>query len=528
MLRRIIAIPQVFRLIPARQQPDLQSSAGKCENLMQGEPSNDAIVNKILSGARWATVLRMVAQIISWTCTIFVVRFISQEDYGLNAMLEAPAELLLLVSTFGLETALVRARSVGQAELRSTFGWLLLLNGTLFVAYFFSSGLIADYFNEPRLEQLGKILAFVFLFVPFRVIPNAMLDRELKFKPRALAELVTSIVSAIATLIMAILGAGIWALIAGLLLNRALHMMILMALQPWFLRPSLRFREVKELIAFGGTMTLASAVAITGYMLPTLIAGPRLGPEALGIFVVSLQLALLPLSKVMPVINPIIFPAFSKFQGQRATIAHYMEKSVGIAALALLPPMVGLACVAEECVPAGIGEKWSPAVLPLALLSLSVPFRGLTSFIRQVLGAVGQPGLAVKSTVATWVLLFVLIVMGVNHGIMALVIAVLIAETTTTLVTIHLSTQAIDTSFSRIAFALRPAIVCSAVMAICVIGVKYLLLNQLGTVRLVGEIATGAVTCVVILRVFFAGQLRYRASVTEALSALTEDRDIRT
>ena len=140
---------------------------------------------RILAGARWATVLRMVAQIISWTCTIFVVRFISQEDYGLNAMLEAPAELLLLVSTFGLDTALVRARSVGQAELRSTFGWLLLVNGTLFVAYFFSSGLIADYFNEPRLEQLAKVLAFVFLFVPFRVIPNAMLDRELKFKSRA-------------------------------------------------------------------------------------------------------------------------------------------------------------------------------------------------------------------------------------------------------------------------------------------------------------------------------------------------------
>src|SRR5574340_828144 len=149
--------------------------------------SNNEIVEKILFGARWATILRLTGQIISWLSTIVVVRFISPEDYGLNAMLEAPLELMALLCTFGLDLALVRTKNVEETELRSVFGWLLVINGLLFLAYFFGSSLIAIYFGEPRLEPLAKVLAFVFLLVPFRVVPNALLDRNLKFKLRAFA-----------------------------------------------------------------------------------------------------------------------------------------------------------------------------------------------------------------------------------------------------------------------------------------------------------------------------------------------------
>jgi len=473
---------------------------------MPREQDNSAIVEKILSGARWATALRLVAQSVSWLSTIFVVRFISQEDYGLNAMLESPLEFLFLLSTFGLDTALVRAHSVRREALQSTFGWLLVINGALFLAYFFGSTLIATYFNEPRLENLAKVLAFVFLLVPFRVIPNALLDRELKFKLKAFAELATSIVTSIVTLILAMLGAGIWALITGIILARTMHMLILMIIEPWFMRPRLVFSEVRGLISFGGTMTLSSAVAITGYMLPAIIAGPRLGPEALGVFVVSLQFALLPLSKVMPVINPIIFPAFSKFQEQHAAIANYMEKSIGFAALILLPPMLGLACVAQEFVPVVLGEKWLPAAVPLALLSLSVPFRGLSSFIRQVMGGIGHAGLTLKSTVFTWVVFFSSIMIGVNHGVDGLVAAVLVTEPLVTLVTIALCKRVMDTSYSQIARRLFPAMSCCTLMSIGVFGTKALLSGQSTVTILSIEIAVGVILYVAALRVLFPRQ----------------------
>ena len=219
---------------------------------MDKQQNHTEIIDKVLSGARWATILRLTGQVISWLSTIVVVRFISPEDYGLNAMLEAPLELLMLLSTFGLDLALVRSKNIEQDELRSVFGWLLVINGLLFLAYFFGGTLIAIYFDEPRLELLAKVLAFVFLLTPFRVIPNALLDRNLKFKLRAFAEFIASTSAAIATLVLAILGAGIWALVAGMLISRVFLAIILMILQPWIIAPSLSFSAVRAMMVFGG------------------------------------------------------------------------------------------------------------------------------------------------------------------------------------------------------------------------------------------------------------------------------------
>ena len=71
---------------------------------MDEQQNKTEIINKILSGARWSIVFRLVAQIISWVSTIVVVRFITPDDYGLNTMLRAPLELLLLLSTPGPES----------------------------------------------------------------------------------------------------------------------------------------------------------------------------------------------------------------------------------------------------------------------------------------------------------------------------------------------------------------------------------------------------------------------------------------
>ena len=156
---------------------------------MNHKQEHSELVSKILYGARWATVLRLAAQVFSWLSTIIVVRFISPEDYGLNSMLSSPLILMLLLSTLGLEAALVQAKKISTEELQSIFGWLLIINGVLFFAYFFGGALLASYFNEPRLDTLAKALAFIFLLVPFRVIPNALLDRDLDFKLRAQLEI---------------------------------------------------------------------------------------------------------------------------------------------------------------------------------------------------------------------------------------------------------------------------------------------------------------------------------------------------
>lgn len=475
---------------------------------MSDTQDHSELIHKILSGTRWAAILRTGAQIFSWLSTIIVVRFISPTDYGLNAMLDTPLAIMLLVSTLGLDIALVQSKTLEREALRSVFGWLLIINGTLFLAYFFGGILLAAHFNEPRLETLSKVLSLIFLLAPFRVIPNALLDRELKFKLRAQIELGATLISTVLTLVMAVLGAGIWALVVGVVVNRILQAVLLMIIEPWFVMPALDYAIAHRLMAFGGISTLAGIVVVFSGKAVILTVGPQLGTALLGIYAVSMEFAMLPVTKIMPIINQSLLPAFSKFQSQPAVAGYYMERTLGTAFLVMAPAMIGMACIADIFVGTILGAKWSGAVLPLQLASLMMLMRFVSQLIRPVMTSMGRKDLPLKSGLLLIGLILPASLFGVRYGITGLMFAWLGTEFVVVVATVWMSKQAVDTSFTGIFRSLRPALVSSVVMAAAVVGAKLTLPEVGGWVRLLGTISIGALTYWLALRLLFAEHLR--------------------
>ena len=260
-------------------------------------------------------------------------------------------------------------------------------------------------------------------------------------------------------------------------------------------------------MAFGGVLVLGGTIIKVTESLAFLLVGPILGAELLGIFVAAFELALLPLSKIMAVINPIIFPAFSKFQDQRDDAAHYLGKSLGIISLGMLPVMVGTACVAPEFVPVVLGAKWSAAVTPLILLSVSMPFRMTTSFLRPVINSMGRADLTVKSGIAGLAVLLPLALIGANYGSIGLAVAVLASELIVAFYTISICKVVFNISFMKIGRCLCPAIVSSVVMAGCVLSTKYIFGQQAGIEGLIIEIGVGAASYFLTLRIFYRKRL---------------------
>ena len=473
---------------------------------MSPPPSPQELVQKVMSGARWVAAIRLSAQTLSWLSTIIVVRFISPGDYGLNSMLEAPMELMMLLSTLGLDVALVQSRKLEKDQFQSAFGWLLAINFLLFLAYFFGGALLANYFNEPRLESLAKVLSVVFILAPFRAIPNALLDRELKFKSRAIVDLVAVITGASTTLILAVYGAGVWALVLGLILNRLVTAILLMVLHPWFVRPTLGPAAV-QMIALGGVVALSGALLMLSGTLVSLIAGPALGAHSLGIYAVAMQFALLPLSKFMPVINPIIFPAFSRLQGHPEQAGYYLDRALSFASIFLFPVMIGLACVASDFVGVVLGDKWAEAALPLALISLAMPFRMVTNFVRPVMNGMGRPDLNLKSSALMLAVLLPVIPLAMGYGVMGLAIVWLLVEPVIAYATLVMSKKVIGISIAQMARNLLPPVTASAVMAAAIFLLKLNANLDTGVAELFLQVATGALAYVMTLWLFFRPQL---------------------
>ena len=470
---------------------------------MSEQENRGALIQRILTGARWATMLRVVAQVVSWASTLIVVRYVSPADYGLNAMLESPMILMMVVSTLGLETALVQTSKVELAALRSAFGFLLVLDSALFLLYFFGSSLIAAYFGEPRLDELARVLAFLFLLIPFRVVPNALLDRRLEFKLRAQVELVASVAAAAITLILAYFGAGVWALILGVVLSRALQTVILIVVRPWFVMPSFRFGQVWEMVSLGSVVTIAGIIAMLSDQLPSLIGGRKLGAEAIGVFALGAQLATIPLAKGMPILNQTLLPAFAKFQSDRTAASYYLQKLLGITAVVFFPLLVGMAAVAWIVVPTVFGPNWSGAVLPLTAMSIAMLFRTNTFLLRSALVAVGRADLSAIACAFQCAVMAIFVLIGVDHGVFGLVTAFICAEILSACMTMWCAKRVFRLGVGRLFAAYRPSLISSFLMSAAISVANVLLGHGTGWISLLISISIGAAVYVVVVRLVF-------------------------
>jgi O-antigen/teichoic acid export membrane protein len=390
------------------------------------EPSLRA---RLLSGAKWSVALRLVTQTYRWVITLVMVRLLTPEDYGLNAMLEAPIEILALVGTLGVDAALIRYGVRDTARLAAAFGWLLVVNALLLLALFLGAPFIAAYFNEPELTALVRVVAVVFVLAPFRVLPNALLDMNLDFKLKAQVELKATIVASAVGLALALLGAGVWALVAVSVITAVLTAAILAWYRPWFVRPSLDLALARPLIMFGLTVIGSGFVTLLAGKTVSVLGGPIVGAEVLGLFAVASLLSYLPINKAMPIVQQTLFPAYAKLAQKPEQVRNYMLNVFELCFIAIVPVGIGIAAVATPLVAAVLGERWLHAAVPLALLSLLTPLRLLNLLCHAPLSATGHAGAVATLSVVNLGLMACGVLLAARHGLMGLIIVSAVVAT---------------------------------------------------------------------------------------------------
>jgi O-antigen/teichoic acid export membrane protein len=275
-------------------------------------------------------------------------------------------------------------------------------------------------------------------------------------------------------------------------------------------------------MSVGGIILLSGFLTLLSDQLINFVAGPVLGASLLGIYGMSSELASLPLSKFMPVINQTMLPAFSKLQEHRESATYYLDKLLGVTSLAFIPMMVGMACVADTLVMTFFGAKWAASILPLVIMSVGMVFRMTTIQLKTVMTSMGRADLQLKSNALQLMLLLPLTIYSIKYGVIGLMIAWVTTELFVMFATIQLSKSVLDLSFARLLRCFRPALVSSAIMAASVLGIKSLMGNQDGMLVLSIEIGVGVISFYLATRLIFIRELQtaFKAAFGNRFAAL--------
>ena len=150
---------------------------------MAAEELNEShLVEKAMSAFRWVAALRFLGQMVSWLSTIFVIRFLAPEDYGIISLAEVLRTFLVFFSVMGLGQGLMKVKDLTPQLVQKTLGLMVLINVSLFVLQFVSAPYIARFYETPELELVLQVLAFSYLFIPWTSIPSSLIARELDHK----------------------------------------------------------------------------------------------------------------------------------------------------------------------------------------------------------------------------------------------------------------------------------------------------------------------------------------------------------
>ena len=254
-----------------------------------------------------------------------------------------------------------------------------------------------------------------------------------------------------------------------------------------------RFAGLRPVFLFGAKLTGQKLLWYVNQQADVLLVGKLLGPQALGIYSVAFQLATLPMSKVMGIVNQVTFPAYSRLQNDKTLAADYFLKSIQFSFLIFVPILWGISCVAADFVDVFLGEKWAEATIVLQLVALVIPFHSLSMLLATPLIGLGHPGIALRNTATLTLILPLAIFIGTSWGLVGVCVSLLFAWLVALVINFYRSLPVIGISPTDLIAAMVPSAISGIVMYAAVVAVRtYIVPDESAIMRLIILIATGA------------------------------------
>ncbi|WP_184095944.1 lipopolysaccharide biosynthesis protein [Sphingopyxis panaciterrulae] len=461
----------------------------------EAKESAAAFGDRVRSAVIWRSGSQILAQLVTWSVTLVVIRLLDPADYGLFAMTQVIMSFLAFLNGWGFASALVQSDSVDPFRIRQAFGLLLLLNGLLAGLQLAGAPLAAAYYGQPMVADLLRVQALIYLATPFIALPEVMMSRTLDFRRQALVNLVAALAGAGTALGCALAGLGVWTLVyapIALFWTRAIGLTIVARLLVW---PSFNFKGCGQIVGFGSAVLFSQLFWLVQTQSDVFIAGRRFEPHALGLYAEALFLAQIFMAKFVPPLNEVAFPAYSRIKDDPAAMRWSFLKTVRLLMLVAAPFYCGLAVTAAPMVETLFGAKWLGMVPYIQILSLALIFMTVQILFAPVNNALGRPLITMVSSLGGAILFPAGFLIGAEWGLIGIAWAWLVTAPLLLLLSARLTAPRLGLSLWQIARAMLPGLAPALVMAVGVGLADQELLAPLGLaapIRLALLVALGA------------------------------------
>jgi O-antigen/teichoic acid export membrane protein len=389
-------------------------SAGEVSAVDSGELKKKTATSILWSIVRvgWSTVA---------TFIIFLVlaRILGPADFGTFALASLFVEIGRVLAYAGLGDAVTRQLELDE-ELADTAFWAsLAFSVTVALIIFFAAPAYGELVRDPAVVPILEWLAPLLPLSSLAVIHNARLARDFGHKNLAAQSIAASLLSGGTAVAAAVLGWGVWSLVAQTAVNAVVIVVLGWLSYRWIPKLRFNFTIFKSIFLFSISLVVSQLLWMLLARVQDIFISRWYGSVEVGRYRIAWRLIELISQAVLSPIGSVALVTLSKLQNDRVAFRNAYNRIVSLAALGTFPLLLGFGALSDQLIVFLFGDKWGNAGdVATVLVMMAVPFV-MNVFASSALAAVNRAESILSVAALQLVLTVVLTWLLVPYGIIA-------------------------------------------------------------------------------------------------------------
>ncbi|MBK1671115.1 hypothetical protein CKO28_24220 [Rhodovibrio sodomensis] len=306
--------------------------------------------------------------------SIMIARLLTPDEVGVFSIAMAANFLLNSVREFGVGTYLIREPELTYDKVRTVFGLTLLIQWTLGAALLLLRFPIADLYGQPGIADVLALVAITFFFAPFGQPAIALLRRDMRFDQLHHIGTAEVLVGTGTGVWLATLGYSYMALAWGLLASTVTRVALTLAARRDHLRLRPGLRHWREVLQFGGWLTVAGLFGTIAVEGRKLVLGGIINPGTVALYERAQMIPQMSRQTLFMPVGRVLLPSFSKNVREGVSIGPGVEMYVAATTAIIWPAFLTIGFIAVPVTVLLFGDNWRTAgeILPYILGSAAI------------------------------------------------------------------------------------------------------------------------------------------------------------
>lgn len=460
----------------------------------------ESLKNKTIKGVGWSAADALLGQGVTFIVGLVLARLLSPDEYGLIGICLIFTTVLNGIVDSGFSNALIRKKDVTDEDYNTMFTTNMAISIVLYVLLFISAPFVSDFFHRVELIALVRVTGLILFLNALSITQVTILTKNIDFKTKTKASLVSAIISGVIGIAMAFMGYGVWSLVAQQLSKQLLYTLCLWVLSKWWPRFTFYKDSFKYMWGFGWKLLASGILNNVWNQLYQVVIGRCYTSSTLGHYTRANEYASIFSSNLTLIVQRVSYPVLAEIQDDKERMVQGYRKVIKVTMFVTAVCMISLGAVSEPLIYTLIGTKWHEAATYLPLICISMSLYPLHAINLNILQVLGRSDIFLYLEILKKIVGIVPIVIGIFCGIYYM----LLASILTGVISLYLNTwytgKTLNYSFWKQLRDITPSYFTALVIALAVYFLKYLSLPYYIVLML--QIIVGIVACITISEIF--------------------------